>query len=57
MAIAAASFVLAIAMPVVGLVGGEFMPRSDEEQTYVAFETPVGSSLEYTRKRSLAKRC
>ena len=53
MAMAAASFVIAIAMPVVGLVGGEFMPRSDEEQTYVAFETPVGSSLEYTRSKGL----
>ena len=53
MTVAAASFVLAIAMPVVGLVGGEFMPRSDEEQTYVAFETPVGSSLEYTRSKGL----
>jgi HAE1 family hydrophobic/amphiphilic exporter-1 len=51
--IAAASFVLALVMPAVGLVGGEFMPKSDEEQTYVAFETPVGSSLDYSRSKGL----
>ncbi len=51
--IAAASFVVALALPALGLVGGEFMPKSDEEQTYVAFETPVGSSLDYTRSKGL----
>jgi len=51
--IAAASFVVAIALPVVGLVGGQFMPKSDEEQTEVAFETPVGSSIEYTQTKGL----
>jgi HAE1 family hydrophobic/amphiphilic exporter-1 len=53
MLLAAASFVAALAFPVVGLVGGEFMPKSDEEQTMVAFETPVGSSLAYTRAKGL----
>ena len=42
--IAVLSFVIALALPVLGAVGGEFMPRSDEGQTSVAFETPVGSS-------------
>jgi HAE1 family hydrophobic/amphiphilic exporter-1 len=51
--IAVASFVVALALPALGLVGGEFMPKSDEEQTYVAFETPVGSSLDYTRSKGL----
>ncbi|MEY4071058.1 MAG: hypothetical protein RL721_1672 [Candidatus Eisenbacteria bacterium] len=53
MAIATASFVIALAMPAVGLVGGEFMPRSDDEETYVSFEAPVGSSMEYTRQKGL----
>ncbi|HTO89808.1 MAG TPA: efflux RND transporter permease subunit, partial [Candidatus Sulfotelmatobacter sp.] len=51
--IAAASFVVAIALPVAGLVGGQFMPKSDEEQTMVAFETPVGSSIDYTKEKGL----
>ena len=51
--IAALSFVIAIALPMLGLVGGEFMPKSDEEQTYVSYETPVGSSLDYTRSKGL----
>ncbi|MBI5167846.1 MAG: efflux RND transporter permease subunit [Candidatus Eisenbacteria bacterium] len=51
--IAAASLVIAFALPAVGLVGGEFMPRSDSEETSVAFETPVGSSLAYTRDKGL----
>ena len=51
--IAVLSFVVALALPVLGLVGGEFMPKSDEEQCYVAYETPVGSSLEYTRSKGL----
>ncbi len=51
--IAAASFAVAIALPALGVVGGQFMPKSDEEQTSVAFETPVGSSLPYTREKGL----
>jgi HAE1 family hydrophobic/amphiphilic exporter-1 len=52
--IATLSIVAAFALPAMGLVGGEFMPRSDSEETSVAFETPVGSSLEYTRQKGLA---
>ncbi|HWO87794.1 MAG TPA: efflux RND transporter permease subunit, partial [Gemmatimonadales bacterium] len=33
-------------------VGGQFMPLSDEEQTAVTFETPVGASIAYTRARA-----
>ncbi|HEY6036242.1 MAG TPA: efflux RND transporter permease subunit, partial [Kofleriaceae bacterium] len=51
MGIAALSFVIALALPMLGAVGGEFMPRSDEGQTSVAFETPVGSSIEYTKAK------
>jgi HAE1 family hydrophobic/amphiphilic exporter-1 len=50
---AALSFAIAIAMPMLGAVGGEFMPRSDEGQTSVAFETPVGSSIQYTQSKGL----
>ncbi|MBI5709200.1 MAG: efflux RND transporter permease subunit [Candidatus Eisenbacteria bacterium] len=51
--IAAASFVVALALPAVGLVGGQFMPRSDDEETGVGVETPVGSSLDYTSRKAL----
>jgi HAE1 family hydrophobic/amphiphilic exporter-1 len=51
--IATLSFVIALAMPMLGAVGGEFMPRSDEGQTSVAFETPVGSSIAYTKAKGL----
>jgi HAE1 family hydrophobic/amphiphilic exporter-1 len=51
--IAAVSFVLALVLPAVGIVGGEFMPSSDEEATGVDFETPVGSSLSYTQGKAL----
>ncbi len=51
--IAAASFVLALVLPMVGIVGGEFMPDSDDEEaTSVDFETPVGSSLSYTEGKA-----
>jgi HAE1 family hydrophobic/amphiphilic exporter-1 len=49
LAIAAASFALAIGLG--RFVGGQFMPKSDEERTAVHFETPVGSNLGYTRSR------
>src|SRR4029453_9941495 len=52
MGIAAASFVIALALPMLGAVGGEFLPKSDEEQTAVGIETPVGSSLAYTSAKA-----
>ena len=51
--IAALSFVAAIAMVATGIVGGQFMPKSDEGQTMVAVETPVGSSISYTAAKAL----
>jgi HAE1 family hydrophobic/amphiphilic exporter-1 len=51
--VAGATFVLALALPMIGVVGGQFMPKSDEERTLVAFETPVGSSLDYTVSKGL----
>jgi len=53
LAVAAASLVLALALPAVGIVGGQFMPESDEEATNVTVETPVGSSLAYTQGKAL----
>jgi HAE1 family hydrophobic/amphiphilic exporter-1 len=51
--IATLAFGGAISLFLVGLVGGQFMPISDEEQTAVTIETPVGASLEYTTSRAL----
>jgi len=52
MGIAAASFVLAMGLMAGGAVGGQFMPKSDEEATAVSIETPVGSSIAYTLARA-----
>jgi len=49
--IASAAFLAAVGLMGIGAVGGQFMPKSDQEQTSVNFETPVGSSMEYTRAR------
>ncbi len=51
--IAVVSLVLALTLPAVGVVGGKFMPDSDEEETNVDVEAPVGSSLAYTQGRAL----
>ncbi len=53
MGIAAAAFVGAMSLFGLGVVGGQFMPDSDQEQTAVVFETPVGSSEEYTSAKAL----
>ncbi len=36
------------------LIGGGFMPESDQSQFSVTFHTPEGSSLDYTREKALA---
>ncbi len=51
MGLALAALLSAVGLMAAGAVGGQFMPVSDEEQTAVNFETPVGSSLDYTRSR------
>jgi hydrophobic/amphiphilic exporter-1 (mainly G- bacteria), HAE1 family len=53
LALAAISFVAAMSMFGFGLVGGQFMPKSDNEQTALALETPVGSSVQYTTGKAL----
>jgi HAE1 family hydrophobic/amphiphilic exporter-1 len=52
LAIAAVAFVAAMSMFGLGLVGGQFMPSSDNEQTALALETPVGSSVGYTTQKA-----
>jgi len=48
--IATLAFVCAIAL--FPFIGGEFMPASDRSEFTVSFETPVGSSLAYTRSKA-----
>ncbi|HET7251897.1 MAG TPA: efflux RND transporter permease subunit, partial [Gemmatimonadales bacterium] len=53
MGIAAAAFIAAMSLFGLGLVGGQFMPNSDNEQTLLTIETPVGSSVDYTAGKAL----
>ena len=53
MGIAVAAFVAAMSLFGLGLVGGQFMPNSDNEQTALSIETPVGSSVAYTSSKAL----
>lgn len=43
------SLVIAIALPVTGIVGGTFMPEDDRGELNLSIETPPGSNLDYTR--------
>jgi HAE1 family hydrophobic/amphiphilic exporter-1 len=47
--LALASFVIALALPAVGLVGASFFGSEDQSEVNVAIETPPGSNLAYTR--------
>jgi HAE1 family hydrophobic/amphiphilic exporter-1 len=49
--IATLTFLFSFGLMAAGAVGGQFMPISDQEETLVSFETPVGSSIAYTRAR------
>jgi HAE1 family hydrophobic/amphiphilic exporter-1 len=53
MGIATAAFFAAMSLFGFGLVGGQFMPQSDQEQTALEVETPVGSSIEYTESKAV----
>lgn len=48
--IAGVSFIAAIML--FPMIGGGFMPGSDDSQFAVTFETPEGSSLSYTQRRA-----
>ncbi|HWJ22657.1 MAG TPA: efflux RND transporter permease subunit [Gemmatimonadaceae bacterium] len=50
--IAVASFVGALALPSLGLVGVGFFPVDDRAEFTIAIETPPGSNLEYTRLKA-----
>ncbi|MFL5593065.1 MAG: efflux RND transporter permease subunit [Gemmatimonadaceae bacterium] len=47
--IAIGSFVGALALPAVGLVGASFFGAEDQSEVNIAIETPPGSNLAYTR--------
>jgi len=51
-ALAFGSFVLALALPAFGLVGGGFVPEDDRSEMNVVVETPPGSNLDYTRLKA-----
>ena len=51
--LAAVAFFGAMSLFWLGLVGGQFMPNSDDEQTALLLETPVGSSVSYTSSKAL----
>ncbi|HYN81998.1 MAG TPA: efflux RND transporter permease subunit [Gemmatimonadaceae bacterium] len=48
-ALAVASFVIALALPAVGLVGSSFFGDVDRSELNIGIETPPGSNLDYTR--------
>jgi hydrophobic/amphiphilic exporter-1 (mainly G- bacteria), HAE1 family len=52
MGLATATFVLALAMPALGWVGGGFFPGDDRSEMYIGIETPPGSNLDYTRLKA-----
>src|SRR4051812_20566686 len=47
--IAIGSFIGALALPALGLVGASFFGTEDQSEVIVALETPPGSNLAYTR--------
>src|SRR5712671_5929010 len=47
--LALASFIIAIALPAVVLVGASFFGTEDQSEVNIALETPPGSNLAYTR--------
>src|SRR6266480_2844339 len=47
--IAIGSFIGALALPAVGLVGASFFGTEDQSEVNISVETPPGSSLAYTR--------
>ncbi|MCC7008103.1 MAG: efflux RND transporter permease subunit [Acidobacteria bacterium] len=49
--LAITSFGGALAMPAMGLLGGEFFPVSDNSEFSINIETPAGSNLAYTNKK------
>ena len=50
--LAALSFVVALALPALGIVGGSFFPVQDISEFNIVIEAPPGSNLEYTRLKA-----
>src|SRR5690606_10433964 len=46
------SFVVALALPALGIVGGAFFPESDQSEFLINIETPPGSNLAYTKLKA-----
>ena len=51
-ALSIGTFLFALAMPAIGLVGTSFIPIDDRSEFTVQLETPPGSNLEYTRRKA-----
>jgi HAE1 family hydrophobic/amphiphilic exporter-1 len=51
-ALALSTFIGALAMPAVGLLGAEFFPVSDNSEFSVTLEAPPGSNLAYTAQKA-----
>jgi HAE1 family hydrophobic/amphiphilic exporter-1 len=49
--LAVASFVFALAMPSLGLVGGSFFPLEDNAELSATIESPPGANLDYLRQK------
>src|SRR5215217_7963064 len=50
--LATGTFAVAMAMPILGIVGGGFFPEDDRGEFTIALETPPGSNLQYTRLKA-----
>jgi hydrophobic/amphiphilic exporter-1 (mainly G- bacteria), HAE1 family len=50
--LALATFVGALALPAMGIVGAGFVPEMDNSQFQIDIDTPPGSNLDYTRVKS-----
>ena len=50
--LAIVTFFAGLAIPASGLIGSEFVPQADYSETGVIFNTPVGSSLEFTESKA-----
>jgi HAE1 family hydrophobic/amphiphilic exporter-1 len=50
--LAVLSFVGALALPALGIIGGSFFPTTDDSEFNVTIQTPPGSSLAYTQVKA-----
>ncbi len=50
--LAIATFFGGLLIPASGLIGSEFVPQADYSETGVIFNTPVGSSLDFTESKA-----